>query len=191
VSMIVPDSIEPHYGYKALQMVDSHLVSPSQYARWPKREPLKAECKRGGGHQQRFGWKLVPAPEGWGGMFWVSASFLTEGGTTTFSWPPNDPPEGYTWIPEEEEHSLGPCQCGIYVVDSVTELQHYMHGPDRVIVYVALWGQVVPGSKGARGQFAYPQRIFAAEQQHDMAVKVGKEYDIPVEVVSFVKEIDE
>lgn len=183
MSVIVPDTIEPYYGYKALAMVDRHLVSPSQPARWPKKAPLEAECKATS-NQPRFQWKMVASPEGWESNFWVPARFLTEGATTTFSWPPADPPDGFTWIPEEAPHDLSKCQCGIYAVDSVSQTQSYLQGNDRVIVYVALWGQVVKGNKGARGQFAYPQKIYAAEQQH-AAREIAFEYDVPIEIVSF------
>ena len=183
MTMIVPDTIEPYYGYKALQMVDKHLVSPSQYARWPKKTALESECKAAG-DRKRFEWKLVYAPDGWDGNFWVPAKFLSEGNTTTFSWPPDDPPAGYTWIPEEAAHDMSACQCGIYAVDSVSQTQQYLQGADRVIVYVALWGQVVKGNKGARGQYAYPQKIYAAEQQHE-AREIAFEYDVPIEIVSF------
>lgn len=183
MTVIVPDTIEPYYGYKALQMVGTDLVSPSQHARWPKKEPLQAECKAYN-TQHRFEWTLVPAPENWDDKFWVPAKFLTEGSTTTFSWPPNDPPKGFTWIPQEAPHDLSKCQCGIYAVDSVSQTQQYLQGTDRVIVHVALWGQVVKGNKGARGQYAYPQKIYAAEQQTE-AREIAFEYDVPIEIVSF------
>lgn len=181
---VIPDSIEPYLGYKALRMTEGHLVSPSQYARWPKKEPLESECKRGNS-QNKFEWKLVPAPEGWEGMFWVSSKFLIEGATTTFSWPPDNPPEGFTWIPEEAEHDLTGCQCGIYVVDDPDATRYYLDGYDRVLTQVALWGQVVIGNKGARGQYAYPQRLFAAEQQQETATEMAAAYDIPLEIVRF------
>lgn len=183
MSTLIPDSIEPYQGYKALQMVEKHLVSPSQFARWPKKAPLEAECKAQT-RQQPFQWTLVEAPEGWNDMFWVPHRFLAEGSTTTFSWPPSDPPEGFTWIPAEVPHDLAKCQCGIYVVDSVSQTQPYLNGYDRVIVQVALWGQVVKGNKGARGQFAYPQKIYAADQQLE-AREIAFDYDIPIEIVSF------
>lgn len=183
MTVLIPDSIEPYRGYKALRIEDTYLHSPSQYAQWPKREPLTASCTRS--NRQQFGWKLVEAPEGWEGHFWVSSEFLAEGTTTTFTWPPNEPEPGHTWIPEPLEHQLKGCQCGIYVVDSAEATRHYLNGPNRVLVEIALWGQVVIANKGARGQYAYPQRIFAAEQQQQEAIEVASEYDIPIEIVIF------
>ncbi len=190
MSLIIPDTIEPWLGYKALRMHEGHLCSPSQYAKWPKREPLEAACTLG--KRNDFRWKLTEAPPGWEGMFWVSSAFLTEGATTTFSWPPNEPPEGFTWIPELTPHNLAKCQCGIYAVDQPTQAHSYMTAPDRVLVEVALWGQVVLGDRGARGQYAYPQRMYAAEQQTG-AAELAYEYDIPIEIVRFynTKENDE
>jgi hypothetical protein len=186
--VIVPDSIEPYYGYKALRMSGGTLVSPSQPVVWPKKEPLKSECKvPGGSAQPPFNWKLVPAPEGWdGSRFWVSSHFLAEGSTTFFAWPSKEPPEGHTWIPEPAPHDIGKCKCGIYAVDHAKDTSGYMQGGDRVIVEVALWGQVVIANNGARGQYAYPQKLFAAEQQAQQAAEIGNDYGIPVEIVRFL-----
>lgn len=186
MSVIIPDSIEPYYGYKALKMVGTDLVSPSQPTTWPKKAPLEAACNAIN-TQPRFRWKLVAAPEGWEGQFWVPAHFLTEGSTTTFAWPPNDPPEGFTWRPEPAPHDISKCTCGIYAVDSVVQTRQYLEGTDRVIVYVAIWGQIIRGAKGARGQYAYPQKIYAAEQQ-TAARRIAYEYDIPIEIVTFFAE---
>jgi hypothetical protein len=191
VSFLVPDSIEPYCGYKALQIVDGHLVSPSRFARWPKHEPLESTCQKAGAAEQRFEWVLVPAPEGWEDMFWVPAKFLREGTTTHFGWPSGPPPEGMTWVPKPEVHHLTGCTCGIYVVETTPQLHGYLSGPDHVIVWIAVWGEVVLGARGARGQYAYPQKIWAAEQQWDIAVRVADEYGIPVEIVRFLPKEDE
>lgn len=186
--MIVPDSIEPYYGYKALRMLDGHLMSPSKTAKWPVKEKLVSRCQRTGGpNQPSFEWKLVPQPEGFPkSRFWVSSNFLAEGTTTFFAWPSKEPPEGHTWIPEPVEHELGPCECGVYVVDHAKDTSSYMQGKDRVIVEIALWGQVVVAGKGARGQYAYPQKIYAAAQQAQQAAEIADTYGIPIEVVQFM-----
>lgn len=182
---VIPDSIEPYLGYKALAMSADSLCSPSHHATWPKLKPLVSECKNPSASNPVFSWRLVPAPEGWEAMYWVSSEFLKEGATTTFSWPTSDPPPGFTWIPDESVHDMKQCTCGIYAVDNPDQCASYMAGPSRVLVEVALWGQVVMGDKGARGQYAYPQKIFAAAQQQEQAMPVAEAYDIHLEIVRF------
>lgn len=183
--LVIPDSIQPYTGWKALRMEDGHLVSPQQYARWPKKQPLKAEC-RNAASQHHFEWEQVDAPEGWEDEFWIPARFLREGANTTFSWPPEPAPKGKTWIPKDLPHQMNGCQCGIYVVDTPDQCSWYLNGhTDRVLCSIAVWGQTVTGDKGARGEYAYPQKIMAAEQQAHQARPIAEAYGIEIEVVTF------
>lgn len=187
---IVPDSIEPYYGYKALSIRDGLLYSPSHSQEWPPRAPVESECRNARTNKQ-FTWKAVPCPEGWDSLFWVPSRFLAEQTTTHFSWPTEPAPEGFTYIPEEAPHDMGGCSCGIYVVETVRQAQPYMTGDDRVIVWLAVWGQVVIGDRGARGQYAYPQKMWCGEQQADQAKPVAANYDIPLEIVIFTAKENE
>lgn len=184
MSYIIPDTIEPWHGYKALIMIGDELHSPSFSAFWPHGKPLQADCTK---KQREFTWELVDAPEGWGDTFYVPSGFLKEGANTTFSWPPSDPPKGQTWLPVDAPHKLTGCSCGIYAVDTTPQLGSYLQGTDRVIAHIAMWGEVIIGNKGARGQYAYPQKIWAAEQQAEQAQMIAEAYGIPVEIVVFEK----
>lgn len=78
------------------------------------------------------------------------------------------------------------CACGIYAA-TPDEAADYFFSPEvRVMIEVALWGEVVLARKGARGHFAYPQRIVACGHASKRLVnKAAKAYGVPIE--SFVK----
>ena len=112
---IIPDSIEPYIGYKALQVsaYSNLLHSPAFPFVWPAGHKAVASC---------------------------------------FQFPPT--------------HSDAPhrdCCCGFYVANAVwrRRVSMYLHVGEGVVVRVALWGRTIVASKGARGQFAYPQEIVA------------------------------
>jgi len=181
--MIIPDSIEPRLGWKALLIREGWLYSPQQNTRWPLRQPLQAQCSH---THKEYEWELHDTVADWEGEeFWIPASFLSEGSTTTFSWPPHPAPPGQTWKPRQLPHNLSACRCGIYVVDTAEQCSWYLQGENRVLCEIALWGQTVLGDKGARGEFAYPQKLFAAKQQQELAQPVADNYGIEIEIVTF------
>lgn len=160
---VVPDTIEPHLGIKALTIRDGTLHSPQQGTAWPKQKRLEAACK-----YRSIAWELRDSPEGWPKeLFWVPSSVLRQGESTDVGWPTEPAPPGKTWVPHEVEHQLSLCtaKCGIYVVDTPRQCEPYLrdHWGQRnghtILASVALWGQVVKGNKGARGQYAYPIRL--------------------------------
>lgn len=176
--MIIPDSITPYIGIKCLEIRGDTLHSPQQGTAWPKRRRLEATCK-----YRAIEWELRDAPEGWEENFWVPSSLLTEGGTTQVGWPPDPAPEGKTWVPRPAEHEIAKCKgpCGIYVVDTPQQCEPYLRGSwhgHRVLVSISLWGQVVVGEKGARGQYAYPVRVVGPWQWESELQAVAKEYGI-------------
>lgn len=185
MTMIVPDSIEPYRGYKALRATDGILYSPQQNTPWPKLKPLRSAC---GGTQRKptFTWQPVPTPPGWEQQtFWVPSDVLAEGTSTFLPWPKTEPPEGHTYIPVIEPHRLTGCKCGIYIVDTPNQCRGYLSNEDCYICEIAGWGEVVHGDRGVRAQYAYPQQIYAAEQQAEQAIKAADNYRIPVEIVLF------
>lgn len=184
-TIIIPDSIEPYLGYKALRAENNTLYSPQQNTPWPTLKPLVSAC--GGTHRKpTFSWQAVPAPPGWEGKtFWVPSDVLAEGTSTFLPWPKTDPPEGHTYIPVMEPHRLTGCTCGIYIVDTPNQCRSYMETTDTYICEIAGWGEVIRADRGVRAQYAYPQKIFAAEQQAEQAIKTAVNYKIPVEVVVF------
>jgi len=75
------------------------------------------------------------------------------------------------------------CGCGIYAAH-IEEASRY-YAPDRVMIQVALWGTTHIHWTGARGQFAYPQKILVYPDKptnHRMARLVAELYGIPVSI---------
>jgi hypothetical protein len=54
------------------------------------------------------------------------------------------------------------CRCGIYAARSLDDLRSQMLLGLGIAVVgeVLLWGKVIPGSRGYRGQFAYPKHLY-------------------------------
>jgi hypothetical protein len=77
-------------------------------------------------------------------------------------------PRWRPWRIEPNDHGAPDldCRCGIYGVSSVAAARAYLESPallcrdERVIGRVALWGSVVEGQRGWRGQLAYPIELF-------------------------------
>ena len=182
---VVPDAIEPVVGWKALRMRPPFLLSPSFEQEWPHRAPLVSECRAPGPPRTQFSWKAIPSPEGWDEeLFWVPSCFLAEGRSTFFPWPSDPAPPGMTYVPVELPHDMAGCKCGIYVVTDAKDCRAYLQGLDRVLVQIAVWGSVVPGSQGCRGSLAYPQLIVAGYQQSEMAIPVAEAYGVPLELIA-------
>jgi hypothetical protein len=88
------------------------------------------------------------------------------------------------------------CHCGIYAVDTpdlcanyaptatpminggVTYAFGHPQKPgEKVLVELAMWGKVIPGTTGMRGQFAYPQKIHGSSEA---AKEAAKAYGVPL-----------
>lgn len=112
-------------------------------------------------------------------------------------------PRWRPWRIEPNDH--GPpdldCRCGIYGVSSVAAARAYLESPallcrdERVIGRVALWGSVVEGQRGWRGELAYPIELFvpaAAVVQSDFWRRTYADeillaleaYRVPVDLVA-------
>lgn len=79
-------------------------------------------------------------------------------------------------------HVLAPnsgCDCGIYVGSTNRAAAYYRER--RVLVEVALWGNVVVATDGARGQYAYPQKIIAYCTDRAFVEDISRLYEIPIE----------
>lgn len=72
------------------------------------------------------------------------------------------------------------CGCGIYAAPP-DQAAGYFHPDGRVMVEVALWGEVMLATRGARGQYAYPQRIVAYALPKRLVKRVARAYQIPIE----------
>jgi hypothetical protein len=98
----------------------------------------------------------------------------------------------------QDENHLAPtpnCGCGFYGTTNAEQVYQYLRvrNPQdelmRVIGEVSLWGKVVPGTKGYRGEFAYPKRIWVHPHfksrrysQEDVAMRIVETYGTPVEL---------
>jgi hypothetical protein len=94
----------------------------------------------------------------------------------------------------------GNCACGIYAAREPEEAASYLEGRSwadglsihRVIGTVALWGRVVECTRGWRGSFAYPKKIFVpptrapfwlkAERVEEIALDLG-DYQVQIELL--------
>lgn len=137
---------------------------------WPTGTRMTAHCTAGLSQ-----WTWVPVegePRNVEGTTFVqpgSGAFVTASSASSaanvphISPPPkpsNPLPPGWNWSWEPLRHDSPDesCQCGIYVVAKPEDTLGYLksHG---VIVEIALWGKVITAHKGARGQYAYPQKL--------------------------------
>lgn len=195
MKFIVPDSIEPRLGIKALEIRGDTLYSPQQGTAWPKGKRLEANCNI---RVIEWGLRDIPA-EGWEERFWVPGSLLRPGESTHIGWPSEDPPKGKTWVPHAAEHQLDKCKgpCGIYVVDTPQQCESYLRNNHwstqgrRILASIALWGQVVIAEKGARGQYAYPIRLVGPQEWEEEIANAAMAYGIEYTVVPAHETTDE
>jgi hypothetical protein len=195
-TMVVPDSIEPVYGWKALKITpDGRLASPQQRNIWPVKKRLEATCSS---NRKTFAWTAVyGTPKDGpvevsgtvaGGATFATSAVVSVGTGTSGSMmvspsekPKTQLPAGMSWSWEEQPHEIASndCSCGIYVVDNVRAAGTYL-SDDCILAEVCLWGRVVPGSEGSRGQYAYPRQLFAPDTLADVATLVAQLYGVPI-----------
>lgn len=73
------------------------------------------------------------------------------------------------------------CSCGIYAVNSSDFSDNLSPWPDSTYTgLVFVWGRVLEGDKGFRGQFARPAALLREKDKHSMIQKLAKIYDVPV-----------
>jgi len=80
------------------------------------------------------------------------------------------------------------CTCGLYAARSLEDLRGQMlFGLNRMVVgEVSLWGKVIPGQRGFRAEYAYPERLSVFEgviNRDPGALDSLSAYGVPVEVV--------
>lgn len=176
---IIPDTTEVYIGYKALDLnaVTGYLRSPSQPVEWPAGKRLQASCTG----EAEWGWvpvevdkqdelsSDVPMPGSW------------RAETPDSPVPSNPLPEGWQWRwhPIYHDAPAEGCTCGIYVKDKPQGAVSYL-SPKGIIVEVALWGKVIRGDKGARGQYAYPQALLTPTQLKDEVEETAALYQVPI-----------
>lgn len=199
--LVIPDSIEPFIGYKALVIrPDMLLSSPSYETIWPVGKRLEAKCAK----PVTIRWikkegtdpAFLPSLRTRGSahhhgrqargdvVLWTNTTSLI----SDLHFPPMEElPEGYHWSWEEVEHTVAEagCSCGIYVVQDLKNTFSYMQR-NAVVCEIALWGQTTVANRGARGQYAYPQKMYVPEHLERMASAVAELYQIPVEKQKFV-----
>ena len=201
-TVVVPDSIEPYIGYKALNVrrgsETARLESPSQRMLWPRQKKAVATHP---GYATEWGWVLVTEDTPFSydqdrttGL--MPVTHPTQVSAQNFNQvvniegqyyvsappPPDSAPKGMRWAWQQTKHQTGEkgCGCGIYVVADMNEALGYF-SEQAVIVSVALWGTVTKASRGARGEFGYPQEIIAWSCERDLAETVADGYGIPID----------
>jgi hypothetical protein len=119
-------------------------------------------------------------------------SFVMYGGnpmTPVFPEPEPPPlvlPYGYLWEWRQIKGTHAPaatCSCGIYFTNTIAGCASYNTPGGNLLVEVAVWGTVIPASKGGRGQFACLKKIFYDKHNLTMATVMGKVYNVPVQTM--------
>lgn len=178
--MVVPDSIEPYIGWKALRISDQGLLySPQSGCDWPKRSRLEAICYRE--RLPCWRWIQVETSEAYGSEAKATVANVPIGLLPPL--PREDPMPGYTWVPMKvkDDHKIvdAICSCGIYAVSNPHDCWAYLRSEDGVLVEVAVWGRTVIASDGVRGQYAYPQKIVVSSQLEELGQKAAEAYGVP------------
>jgi|SRR4051812_4007729 hypothetical protein len=82
------------------------------------------------------------------------------------------------------------CRCGFYSAKTLPHLMrmtYHQYDADRlgmfhVVGQVANWGKVIEGSQGWRAQKSYPVALYIPFEAHDLAVRLGDTYGVPVKL---------
>lgn len=246
--MIIPDSIEPVIGWKALTPNSQlQLCSPQRGTVWPAGVALEAKCPSS---QVRWRWiitkgrpettleeaKELVGPSNYGmtikaapgkSTTWVftgttinvpsntvisNVSFTTTPSASSSFTPVSVYSQSYGEIPVRpsgpllpdqvyvlecfsEKHSAPDenCACGIYIVDQLDNRVEPYLGSCGIVVKVAGWGKVIPGTMGWRVQYAYPQEIWIVGSytlaQHELEFLQG--YGMPIATADSLSDLQE
>ena len=186
VSFVVPDSIEPVLGWRCFDIHDGVLYSPQQRMPWPPAAKATAGCTR---DQWYYEWVqrtprqrermerkaldegFTPA-EGHYIRFQMASGDIEEVPVympwgMSGSVPPIRfyPAEGKEWVlsvkvvghPAPDKG----CHCGIHIArDFGHALEYRGQARNAAIGLVKGWGEVIPGSRAFRVQYAYPTKLY-------------------------------
>lgn len=185
---VIPDAIEPLILHRSWQFDGHRLTSPLQHAVWKPGEPLEAECGARVWRWRitRYGMTLEEARDR---VEERNAEIKTWASETSAPWSYADfmpvpqiapPPNRGLGCFREPVHDSVPgidCGCGIYGLnepDGAADFYGTVRGK------VALWGRIVPGEYGARGQYAYPAELIVPPgMENDPALLA---YGVPITV---------
>jgi hypothetical protein len=104
--------------------------------------------------------------------------------------------EGGHVLHHNHENVIDPrCSCGIYGARTLVDLHALGFGipprylddePEQPLVVgtVALWGRVIEGPRGYRGQRAYPRELHIAHVHWRHAIRLQATYGIPVRLAN-------
>lgn len=206
----IPDSIEPLIKWKALTVSKDGtlLYSPNQNMPWPVKERAEATCKT----SWDYGWEPVshlpniPTEEGYsyGPTFHTTSGSVVMYGSyygqrepvPSQQMPLVELPDGLNWSWEGKPHQVvsESCGCGIYCVDTPEACLSYCRDK-AVICKIAVWGRVVPGTYGARAEYAYPQSIeYAMGLSNKGLMELAERYGLSLpegEVIYVPKDAEE
>lgn len=206
--MIVPDTIEPVLGWKALLVDDKGLLySPRQPFRWPPKDRAEALCMKASYRWQprqgkppeerdprRF---IVVAPHNRVTLQTTNVPFVSTSWSAPFpqitsdeeeeqETPPQiELPDGMHWSWEPYQHEAASdngCSCGIYMVDTPSQCGFYIN-EGTLLANVYGWGHVIQGQQGNRVQYAYPKELVASEYLRAKAELAAEQYGVPVMII--------
>ena len=189
---MIPDAIEPYRGWKILKLGTEWLSSPQQATRWPPGQRLEASCTANHGFRFVLSVPGEPLPEGT-----ILYQTIAQPNTSLHLVLPLLPLEinyyfdaatvpgsKLSLIREQQPIVAQHCTCGIYVLDDPYHCQGYAdHWKTNVLAEVALWGRVIKAERGARGQYAYPQKLIGLSYYEQMISEMAARYQIPYETV--------
>jgi len=194
----IPDSVVPVKGYKALSVRGDTLTSPSYTMPWPQRQRLEAHCASGPAH-----WTWVPIEgepretdatieiaELQARAVTLSSRTIASSaaGHIVMAQPPPKPsnplPPGWSWSWEPLTHDAPAegCNCGIHVASRPQDALSYLP-TDGIIAEITLWGKVIRGTSGARGQYAYPTQLLVPTKIADEVRPVSEAYGAPLMIL--------
>lgn len=104
-------------------------------------------------------------------------------------WEPNEPFEAFCQNEGHEPPEPG-CSCGVYAALTFARLFEMgytktsglfgsPYGEVTIAGQINIWGGVIPGRIGWRGQFAYPRRLYVPYTRWRLARPLAEAYGVP------------
>ncbi len=191
-AVVIPDAIEPVVGWRSFVLRDQMLVSPQQGHVWLPGAKAEARCRVA---FTEFRWMQVSQEQVLLEMAKTSCvaahvvssklgHFMTVRSGTFPPMPATEPDEGMAWSLEPcllENHPApaDDCNCGIHIAKSIPLALQYLMG-GVVFGRVALWGKVIEGEHGYRGEFAYPTELYVFDEIEVADFEALHRYGVPL-----------
>lgn len=111
--------------------------------------------------------------------------------THNYVWPPRV--KARSECRRHPDHVPGEdCTCGFYAAKTLDHLRSmgYVSCPSigsvTVVGQLAMWGKVIEGTQGWRGEFAYPVKLYVPFEAWRLGRPLTKAYGVPVRVLNLL-----